>query len=57
MINGITISVASAITPTNRNPQPPTGVIINNDEALFVKLPSPLTANEKMVGNMTASKR
>ena len=57
MINGITMSVASAITPTNRNPHPPTGVIISSDEALFVKLPNPLTASEKIVGNITASKR
>ena len=48
MMNGITISVASAITPTSKNPHPPTGVIMSSDEALLVRLPNPLTASEKM---------
>ena len=39
----------------SKKPQPPTGVIISTEEALFVSEPSPRTANEKMVGNIMAS--
>lgn len=58
MRNGrLCMPVASATTPMSRKPQPPMGVIISNDEALFVRLPKPRKANEKMVGNIMASKR
>ena len=57
MMNGTTQFDTSARSPTNRNPQPPTGVIIRIDEALFVRLPRLRTAKEKIVGNMMASKR
>jgi len=43
--------------PINRKPQPPTGVIINKDEALLVRLLKPTKASEKIVGNMIASKK
>ena len=46
----------SAARPMMRKPQPPTGVIIRMDEALFVSPPSPRKVREKMVGNMMASK-
>ena len=58
MMNGMeSIPVESAMSPMRRNPQPPIGVIINSDEALFVRFPRPRRAREKIVGNMIASKR
>ena len=48
---------ASAIKAIKRKPQPPTGVIINKEEALFVSEPNPRSDREKMVGNMMASKK
>ena len=40
-----------------KEPQPPTGVIISIDEALLVSPPSPRSVRAKMVGNMIASKK
>ena len=58
MTNGRTrLPVESAMSPISRKPQPPIGVIISNEEALFVRLPSPRSESEKIVGNMMASKR
>ena len=57
MINGMLIMrVESAMIPISKKPQPPIGVIISNDDALFVRLPKPCKAKEKIVGNMIASK-
>ena len=41
MMNGNTILEASAIMPMRRNPQPPIGVIMRSDEALFVRSARP----------------
>ena len=57
MKNGITKLVQSAIIPINKKPHPPTGVIINNEEALFVRFPTPTKASENIVGNIIASKK
>ena len=56
-MNGSTLFVLSAIYPMSRNPHPPIGVIIISDDALFVSEPRSLTASEKIVGNIIASKR
>ena len=49
------LPVLSATKPISKKPQPPTGVIINIDEALLVNPPSPRSVSEKIVGNIIAS--
>ena len=60
-INGTTKGrvtwVVSAIIPISRKPHPPIGVIIRSEDADLVRLPYPVRAMLKMVGNMIASKR
>lgn len=57
MMNGMeSMPVESAMRPMSMKPQPPIGVIISSDDALFVRLPSPRRASENIVGNIIASK-
>ena len=58
MMKGRKGLVVSASQPMSMKPQPPMGVIISSEAALFFSAAlSPLTASEKMVGNMMASNR
>lgn len=57
MIKGIIRFVLSAIIPISRKKHPPIGVIMSRDDALFVRLPNPLSERENIVGNIIASKR